>query len=195
MHVAVVGGTRGIGLKIVHRLREVLSPKSVIYLTARSAAKGEEARKTVEAAVPEGARIEVKELDITDSASVDAFANGLEALDVAVCNAGFAFKMTDTTAFAEQAQVTNQINYFGTKNVILATLPLIKRSQAGRRIVLVSSTAGQLKGAKKVSKEMKVSSSGYCISIPSTRSGSDLLSTSCNMYRFIHCLSSVNYGL
>ena len=153
-----MGGTRGIGLKIVHRLREVLSPQSVITLTARSESKGSDARASVESAVPQGAKVEVKELDITDSASIEAFTRSLERLDVLICNAGFAYKMADPTPFPEQAEVTNRVNYTGTKNVVLSLLPLVKKSgcPGGGRVVVVSSTAGQLEGARKVSSGIKV---------------------------------------
>lgn len=152
----VVGGTRGIGKKIVHRLREALSAESKIVLTARKVVDGEKARAEVEECVVAGPSIDVMELDISKLASIKRFTNGLANIDILVCNAGFAYKMADKTPFDEQARVTTDINYSGTKNVILSLLPLLEKSEVGGRVVCVSSFAGQLQGARSVSTKVKV---------------------------------------
>ncbi len=56
-------------------------------------------------------------------------------------NAGFAFKQAATEPFGQQAEVTVNINYFGTKKVCDYLFPLLK---PGARVVNVSSSAGWL---------------------------------------------------
>lgn len=47
-----------------------------------------------------------------------------------------------------------QVNYFGTKNMIKALIPLMRPSAAGARIVSVTSRLGRLNGKRHVSKNL-----------------------------------------
>ena len=67
-------------------------------------------------------------------------------VDVVVNNAGMAYGMADDTPFPEQARHTVAVNYFGTRAVCAALLPLLRPRG---RIVNVSSRAGQWSGAMK----------------------------------------------
>ena len=56
---------------------------------------------------------------------------------------GCAFTMQDPTPFAEQAQQSIDINYYGTKHMVETFLPLCNRNAS---FIGVSSTSGQLEG-------------------------------------------------
>lgn len=86
-------------------------------------------------------------MDIGDSNSIKNFKQTLEAehgsgsIDILINNAGTASK---GSAFnGKIAQDTLAINYYGTKEVTEALIPLIKQDGTGR-IVNISSTAGRL---------------------------------------------------
>jgi len=83
------------------------------------------------------------QLDIVDNGSIDKFSQHLEkeygGIDILVNNAGIAAK---GDAFDEHiARNTIGTNYFGTLNVLLKLLPLVKKNG---RVVNVSSSAGKL---------------------------------------------------
>ena len=82
------------------------------------------------------------QLDVTDPASVEAFAAALDRVDVLVNNAGGAF---DAAAVADADldswQRTYDVNVLGTVRVTRALLPALRASGAGD-VVFVSSTAG-----------------------------------------------------
>ena len=73
----------------------------------------------------------------------DVLQPGFKGLDILVNNAGCAFTMQDPTPFAEQAQQSIDINYYGTKHMIETFLPLCNRNAS---FIGVSSTSGQLEG-------------------------------------------------
>jgi NADP-dependent 3-hydroxy acid dehydrogenase YdfG len=81
-------------------------------------------------------------LDVTDATSVEAFAAGLDRVDVLVNNAGGAF---DAAAVADADldswQRTFDVNVLGTVRVTKALLPALRASGAGD-LVFVGSTAG-----------------------------------------------------
>lgn len=81
-------------------------------------------------------------LDVTDQASVDAFAAALDRVDVLVNNAGGAF---DANAVADADldswARTYEVNVLGTVRVTKALLPALRASGAGD-VLVVSSTAG-----------------------------------------------------
>lgn len=72
-----------------------------------------------------------------------------------VNNAGVNFNLGSDNS-VEYAQKVITTNYFGTKNMIEAMIPMMKPSTAGARIVSVSSRLGRLNGRRNVSK------SPYC---------------------------------
>ena len=63
-----------------------------------------------------------QQLDITDRDSVDALRHFVAAeygsLDLLVNNAGLAFPMESDVPFAEQARVTIDTNYYGTRRML-----------------------------------------------------------------------------
>ncbi|RBY91511.1 oxidoreductase [Blastococcus sp. TBT05-19] len=81
-------------------------------------------------------------LDITDQASVDAFAASLERVDVLVNNAGGAFDANPVAAADLDAWArTYDVNVLGTVRLTKALLPALRASGAGD-VLFVSSTAG-----------------------------------------------------
>eukprot|EP01137_Pigoraptor_chileana_P013295 Opistho-2@66623 len=139
----VTGANKGIGFFITKRLCRELGKEWVVMLTARNVALGEAAVASLKA---EGLSPVFHQLDIDNTDSINAFKEHISAtyggIDILVNNAGFAFKVAATEPFAEQAEVTVRINFFGTLNVCKALVPIVR---PGGRVVNVSSTAGLLK--------------------------------------------------
>jgi NADP-dependent 3-hydroxy acid dehydrogenase YdfG len=81
-------------------------------------------------------------LDVTDQASVDAFAAALDRVDVLVNNAGGAFDANRVEdADLDSWARTYEVNVLGTVRVTKALLPALRDSGAGD-VLVVSSTAG-----------------------------------------------------
>ncbi|XP_038622119.1 carbonyl reductase [NADPH] 1-like [Tachyglossus aculeatus] len=131
----VTGGNKGIGLAVVRALGHQFS--GTVILAARDPGRGQAA---VRALQEEGLSPLFHQLDITDPRSIRTLGDYLRdtfgGLDVLVNNAGIAFKVNDKTPFGIQAEVTMKTNFFGTKDVCSALLPLMKPQG---RVVNVSS--------------------------------------------------------
>jgi NADP-dependent 3-hydroxy acid dehydrogenase YdfG len=81
-------------------------------------------------------------LDVTDPASVEAFAGALDRVDVLVNNAGGAFDAnTVADADLDSWARTYDVNVLGTVRLTKALLPALRASGAGD-VLFVSSTAG-----------------------------------------------------
>ena len=156
---AVTGANKGIGLAIVRGLA-LAYPKSplrsgpfLIYLTARSAERGAEAVKTLNAD-PQlkqakvlrqdggDTTISFHPLDISQTESVQHFRDYLkhehpDGLDVVINNAGIAMQGFN----ADVVKTTLETNYYGTLEVTQDLLPLLR---TGGRLVNVSSMSGKL---------------------------------------------------
>ncbi|GLV36437.1 uncharacterized protein CBL_08928 [Carabus blaptoides fortunei] len=139
--VAVVtGANKGIGFGIVKGLCEKFT--GTIYLTARDVQRGETAVKELEKL---GHKPKFHQLDITDQSSVDRFKDYLKethgGLDVLVNNVGIAYQMDSPVPFAEQADETMNVNFFGLVRICKALFPLLRPYA---RVVNVSSSLGHL---------------------------------------------------
>ncbi|AWP14653.1 putative carbonyl reductase [Scophthalmus maximus] len=137
--VAVVtGSNKGIGLAIVRALCGQF--QGDVYITARDEGRGREAAASL---ASDGLTAMFHQLDINDLSSVRAaaafFKDKYGGVDVLVNNAGIAFKGSDNTPFAVQADVTLKTNFFATRDVLTHFLPIVK---AGGRVVNVSSFVG-----------------------------------------------------
>eukprot|EP00635_Sarcinochrysidales_sp_CCMP3193_P003422 CAMPEP_0118919990 /NCGR_PEP_ID=MMETSP1166-20130328/18840_1 /TAXON_ID=1104430 /ORGANISM="Chrysoreinhardia sp, Strain CCMP3193" /LENGTH=262 /DNA_ID=CAMNT_0006860525 /DNA_START=49 /DNA_END=837 /DNA_ORIENTATION=- len=134
----VTGANKGIGLQIA---KQLLPSVSLLILACRDSGRGEAAAKEL------GAPAVFEELDLSDGASIDAFAERVEGkygrLDVLVNNGAVAFKGSDPTPFEEQTGPTLATNFFGTYRLTERLLPLLRRSPEGQ-IVNVASMAGKL---------------------------------------------------
>ncbi|KAH6758667.1 Rossmann-fold superfamily protein [Perilla frutescens var. frutescens] len=141
----VTGGNRGIGFEIVHQL--ALHGITVI-LTSRETAVGEEAAKVLQEG---GLNVVFHQLDIIDLSSVDAFSEWVKeqygGIDILINNAGVNYNAGSDNS-VEHAEQVIRTNYFGTKNMIKAMIPLMRPSEPGARIVNVSSKLGRLNGRR-----------------------------------------------
>ena len=97
----------------------------------------------------EGVKVKFHQLDIDNQESIETFAKYIKdtynGLDVLINNAAIAYKVADTTPFADQATNTIRINFTGTLNLCKALFPLLRPHA---RVVNVSSRAGMLKVVK-----------------------------------------------
>lgn len=133
---AVTGANRGIGAEVA---RQLAGRGHRVVLGARDLAAGERA------AARAGAGSCARRLDVTDPASVDAFAGWLREeygrLDVLVNNAGIHYD-TGQRAVAPDFAVVHEaldVNLVGAWRMCAALLPLMG---AGGRVVMVTSGAG-----------------------------------------------------
>lgn len=135
----VTGSNKGIGLAIVEKL---LKQKIHCIVACRSDELGNAAVQSLQ---QQGYKnVEFKQLDISDEGSIDSFVRGISAVDILVNNAAIAFKDQDPTPFAMQAAPTFNTNYFGTIDLTMKLLPILKKSK-NPRIVNVTSQAGMLR--------------------------------------------------
>ena len=130
--VAVVtGASSGIGAATAQRLADegfdvVLAARRLDRLTALAARIGGRA----------------VQLDVTDATAVDAFAAGLDRVDVLVNNAGGAFDAAPVAeADLDSWQRAFEVNVLGAVAMTRALLPALRASGAGD-LVFVGSTAG-----------------------------------------------------
>lgn len=144
--VAVVtGGNKGIGFETV---RQLATKGVTVVLTARDAKLG---RAAVDSLHAQGLTAVVfHALDIGSPESVTELAKWIKStyggLDILINNAGVAElgKFDSKTAISIM-----KVNYIGTKNMTDAMLPLLKPSDAGARIIFISSLVSQLVNLKK----------------------------------------------
>ncbi|XP_068665235.1 uncharacterized protein [Aristolochia californica] len=141
----VTGSNQGIGYEIA---RSLAAYGLTVILAARNPVKGLEAKKALQ---KEGLDVVFHQLDVSDSTSVEEFANWIAAnyggLDILVNNAGVNFNVgsENSAEFAEEVIATN---YFGTKRMTESMMPLMKPSASGARVVNVSSRLGRLNGRR-----------------------------------------------
>src|SRR2546428_10903795 len=130
----VTGANRGLGLETAVQLRE---EGFRILLTSRDEDKGIAVARKLD---PEGHDVVYHQLDITDRGSITALAKDFPGLayriDVLVNNAGIGSWGADRRASGR----TIETNYFGSRDVTDALLPLIPD---GGRVGMVSSGLGE----------------------------------------------------
>lgn len=138
MRTAVVtGGNKGIGLELC---RQLAARDVRVVLAARDEARG----RAAAARLP---GVEVRQLDVTDQASVARFAAELDAVDILINNAGVALDKWRSALDLDLAtlRATLETNVIGAFAVTRALVPLLRASGRGR-IVNVSSALGSLHG-------------------------------------------------
>ncbi|EXB79420.1 (+)-neomenthol dehydrogenase [Morus notabilis] len=148
----VTGGNRGIGFDIS---RQLAAHGLTVILTSRDSNVGLEAAKVLQEG---GLNVAFHQLDVLDPLSIKNFADWLHqnygGLDILVNNAGVNFNIGSENS-VEQARMVVATNYFGTKKMIEAMIPLMKPSAVGARIVNVSSRLGRLNGRRNKMKKGK----------------------------------------
>src|SRR5664279_5003948 len=100
----VTGANSGLGASTARRLARA---GASVVLACRNLAKGEAAAATMPG------EVEVRQLNLADLASVRAFAEGVEHVDVLVNNAGVMAVPKNTTADGFEMQIgTNHLGHF-----------------------------------------------------------------------------------
>ena len=142
MRIALVtGANRGIGFEVA---RQLARQGCTVWLGTRDGPRGAEAERTLQA---EGGKVRFQQLDVTSDASVTAAVARIKAesdqLDILVNNAGVALDSNISPSQVNLNMVRNtfEVNVFGCIRVTQAFMPLLKRSEAAR-IVMVSSDMG-----------------------------------------------------
>ncbi|KAM7276995.1 hypothetical protein ACFE04_018861 [Oxalis oulophora] len=163
----VTGSNRGIGFEIA---RQLMGHGLTVVLTTRDAAVGEEAAKVFQES---GLNVNFHQLDIVDEESIKDFCEWVQTtyggIDILVINS-FSIEIRLRGAnFRERAHIVNNAgvnynlgndnsvehahqvittNYYGTKNMIKAMIPLMRPSSAGARIINITSRLGRLNGKR-----------------------------------------------
>ncbi|KAH1261412.1 hypothetical protein AAZX31_02G132300 [Glycine max] len=144
--VAVVtGGNKGIGFALVKRLAEL---GVSVVLTARDKQRGEAAVENLRKQGL-GDYVHLLLLDVSDPLSVSTFASSFRAkfgatLDILVNNAGVSYNELDENS-VEHAESVIKTNFYGSKSLIEALLPLFRFSSSSiTRVLNVSSRLGSL---------------------------------------------------
>ena len=139
----VTGANKGIGLAIAKGLAEA---GFFVWIGARDRSRGEQAVAQLRNA---GLDVGLLELDVAVEASVHRAAATLSAqigaLDVLINNAGIAVDMTKVPSEVrmEDMKAVYEVNLFGPVRVTQAFLPLLKKADQAR-IVMMSSGVGSL---------------------------------------------------
>ncbi|MER7754430.1 SDR family NAD(P)-dependent oxidoreductase [Kitasatospora sp. NPDC097643] len=108
-----------------------------VIATMRDTAKAGALRAAAEEA---GVTVDIRTLDVTDPASVQACLAGLDRLDALVNNAGAGHVGTLEQESVEDVRAVMEVNFFGVLHVTKAALPLLRAS--GGRVVTVTSVGG-----------------------------------------------------
>jgi NAD(P)-dependent dehydrogenase (short-subunit alcohol dehydrogenase family) len=109
--VIVTGANSGLGASTA---RELARAGASVILACRNLAKGEAAAETMSGTV------EVRQLDLSDLASVRAFADTVDRVDVLINNAGVMAVPKGTTADGFELQIgTNHLGHFALTGLLL----------------------------------------------------------------------------
>ncbi|MFB6436557.1 SDR family oxidoreductase [Streptomyces sp. NPDC056411] len=132
--VLITGTSSGIGLATA-----VAAAQSgwQVIATMRDTTKAGALRAAAEEA---GVAVDVRALDVTDPASVEACLAGLDRLDALVNNAGAGHLGTLEQESVEDVRAVMEVNFFGVLHVTKAALPLLRASKG--RVLTVTSVGG-----------------------------------------------------
>jgi NAD(P)-dependent dehydrogenase (short-subunit alcohol dehydrogenase family) len=140
--VMVTGASSGIGKAAAMKIAEA---GGIVLLVARTAAKLEEARDTIEA---RGGTAYVHPADLSDMDDIDRMADEVLAqhghVDILVNNAGRSIRRSIALSYDRfhDFERTMQLNYFGAVKLILKLLPVMRERRSGQ-IIDVSSIGVQ----------------------------------------------------
>ncbi|MDP3478606.1 MAG: SDR family NAD(P)-dependent oxidoreductase [Desulfoprunum sp.] len=139
--VLVSGANQGLGFALVEALCRNLGPEASVYLTARNAARGEEAVRQLR---ERGLSPIFHLLDVTGDASVAALAETIRArhggVDIVISNA--AARISRDLSQAEQVGLFVNTNNHGAYRMIRAFGPMLRDNA---RFIVVASGFGSLR--------------------------------------------------
>jgi NAD(P)-dependent dehydrogenase (short-subunit alcohol dehydrogenase family) len=160
----ITGANKGIGFEIARQLGE---RDFAVWLGCRDQDRGEAAAASLR---EEGIEANCLVLDVTDASSVGSAADRLQeqigALDALVNNAGMNFGRPPPPSreSVDEMRAIFDVNVFGPVRVTQAFIPLLRKSAAGR-IVMISSGLGSIAATLDMTSEnWNMGSAGYCAS-------------------------------
>lgn len=160
----ITGANKGIGRAIARQLGET---GHIVWLGCRDISRGEKAAREL---CDDGIDAHPVQLDVTNGASVSNAVKTVESeigrLDVLVNNAGLMFGSPSSVAeeSIDEMQRMFNTNVLGVMRVTQAFLPLLRKSNAAR-IVMMSSGLSSLTDALDMRSETwSVGFAGYCAS-------------------------------
>ena len=134
----VTGTSSGIGLEVA--VQAAVAGHTVIA-TMRDLAKADGLRA---AASARGVTVDIRQLDVTDQASIDACVASVVAdhgrIDAVVNNAGAGHVGTIENETLDDVRAVMEVNFFGVVAVTKAALPQLRKT--GGRVVTVTSVGG-----------------------------------------------------
>lgn len=141
-HVFITGGSSGIGLALAQR---AASEGARVSILARSAAKLEEAKKSIQLAT--GVEVATFSADVRNYDAVSKALDESGPIDVLIVNQGVFTAKELVKHSPEDVKFTIDVNLVGSFNVIKAALPAMKsrKDRGPGSITLVSSQAGQVR--------------------------------------------------
>lgn len=132
----ITGANQGIGYALVEELAARWTPNDLVLLTGRNAERVELAAARAKSAA--GARVEGRQLDVSDAAAVARMAAELGAADVVISNAGS--RLTPDRQ-EEQADEFISVANGGAHAVLRSFGPILR---PGGRLVVIAGTFGVL---------------------------------------------------
>jgi NAD(P)-dependent dehydrogenase (short-subunit alcohol dehydrogenase family) len=139
----VTGANQGIGYALVEELAARWSPEDLVLLTGRDQARVTGAATRAARATGTGARIQGRQLDVTDAGAVARMAAGLAeqygGIDVVISNA--TARMTPDRSQEEQADEFVDVANGGTDAILRSFGPVMR---PGGRLIVVASSLGTL---------------------------------------------------
>lgn len=143
----VTGSSRGIGFQIA---RQLSLHGLFVVIASRDPDKCQEAFEKIKLE-ENTSNLAWHQLDISDPNSINSFAKWVECtfrgVDILINNAAVNYN-TGSSNSVEFAEVVMATNYFGTKKMIEAMLPLMRASKHGARILNVTSRLGRINGRR-----------------------------------------------
>ncbi len=160
----ITGANKGIGFEIARQLGK---RGFIVWLGCRDQSRGDDAAKKLR---EEGIEANSLLLDVADAESIQAAVEHLGkyagVLDALINNAGMNFGRPPPPSqeSVEQMRAIFDVNVFGAVRVTQACLPLLRKSTAGR-IVMMSSGLGSIASTLDMTSEnWNIGSAGYCAS-------------------------------
>jgi NAD(P)-dependent dehydrogenase (short-subunit alcohol dehydrogenase family) len=135
----VTGANQGLGRALVEGLAAGMTAADRVLLIGRRSDAVQAAAAAVASAVPHGARIEPRVLDVRDGQAIDALAAELGDVDIVFSNA--AARMSRDADPADQVDAVAETNNLATTRVLRAFGP---RLRPGGRLIIVASALGTL---------------------------------------------------